>query len=187
MAVTGPLTASVVWQGDHALRVALTTDGGATWPTVVKFADPGNETSVSMASSGRHIDILMTDQRDGRALYRRSDDAGLTWTDPVLLGKVVRATTTAIPAAVIGRAPDGTVAAAWWWKSERLVVKVSHDGGQTFGYAHTIARWHPGSGGCASPLHGAADGGPRSRRDPGRRRWSSAMARWASCAASMAA
>lgn len=150
MAVTGTLTASVVWQGDHALRVALTTDGGATWPTVIKFADPGTDTSISMASSGRHIDILMTDQHNGRAIYRRSDDAGLTWTDPVLLGKVVRSEY-AFPTAVIGRAPDGTVAAAWWWKGSRLVVKVSHDGGSSFGFAHTLARWHPQSGGCAAP------------------------------------
>jgi hypothetical protein len=87
--------------------------------------------SVSLGSHGQHIDVVWI--RHGgsgpEVKYRRSDDAGITWSDPQSLAGPRQG----ISLPRVARNADGTVAVVWHSPSRDARIRVSTDGGTTFG------------------------------------------------------
>jgi hypothetical protein len=127
-------------------RAYLRRSNGTTTTVFPLFGNAGADTtSVSLSSSGQNIDVVWMrsgDQGD-EIKYRRSTDAGATWSAPqTLVG----------PAAGpygprVARDGAGHVAVVWTnWRTNKILVKVSTDGGATFKPATALA-----TGGWDSP------------------------------------
>ena len=122
--------------------VARSNDHGATWATPVRVhADnwvfdgcPHAGPSMQVDSSGTvHVAWWTGKQGAAGTYYARSTDKGATFQDPIALG----AGEFSAPAHVqLALSTDGTVVAVWddgTVKTPKVVMRVSHDNGATFG------------------------------------------------------
>jgi hypothetical protein len=145
--------------------VARSADHGATWSAPVPVQTDGwvydgcphAGPSLAVDSSGA-LHVVFWTGKEGAAgvFHARSTDGGRTFTRPVALG----AARFSQPAhAQIVAAPGGRLIAAWddgTLRSPRIVVRVSADGGRTFGAPQAVSD----SGRAASfPVLAAAPGG----------------------------
>jgi photosystem II stability/assembly factor-like uncharacterized protein len=128
----------------YRTNVARTSDGGRTWTTFHELPnDPlARNEAEDFAAVGSQIDLARV-TRSGAVTYRTSPDGALTWSDLVILGRAND------PVVQVARSHDGTVAVAWpaqgiW------VVRVSGNGGRTFGPLRVAGRPSPSSG-CVDP------------------------------------
>jgi hypothetical protein len=130
-------------------RAALvTTSGGRTWFT--RTLDAGDSwsqpraltsasveiTSASAAFTGAHIDVV-SQPTSYRVLYRHSADRGQTWSPAVRM--------TLGASATVARGPDGMVAITAV-RSDQFVIRVSTDGGVSFGPQRIVGRYTPDDG-----------------------------------------
>jgi len=122
--------------------VARSNDHGATWATPVRVhADnwvfdgcPHAGPSMQVDSAGTvHIAWWTGKQGAAGAFYARSTDHGASFSAPIALG----AAEFSAPAHVqLALGPGGTVVAVWddgTVKTPKVVMRVSHDNGQSFG------------------------------------------------------
>jgi hypothetical protein len=93
----------------------------------------------SAAFRAPHIDVV-SETASGDVIYRHSADGGRSWDDPLRLGGLTLSVS-------VARGANGVVAMIGM-RSEVFRVRVSVDGGESFGPAGTIGRFDTG-GGCA--------------------------------------
>ncbi len=153
----GLLGRLVPWSDDHAalfvlvnarIEVARTSDGGSTWSDLKLI--PGDiaveDGAFDLAAIGRQIDLVEATTH-GTVKYRTSADGGRTWSDPLGLGDY------GFNTVQVARGADGTVAVAWPRDGNpdyQWVVRVSRNGGRSFGPSHIAGRYNVG-GGCIDP------------------------------------
>jgi hypothetical protein len=122
--------------------VARSADRGTTWDEPVRVhADQWVFPGCPHAGPSMQIDakerlnIAWWTGKEGMAgvYYARSADAGRTWSTPVALGTAQFSRPSHVQLAV---APSGKIIVAWddgTLKTPQIVVRVSQDGGETFG------------------------------------------------------
>lgn len=121
---------------EDVVALRRSTDGGLTWGPRIKVAPRVEYALADMAAAagrGKHVDVVW---RSGNGLlYRRSHDSGQTF------GRAHSVTQQGtVQEPDIARGPSGLVAISWgeWPKfTDQISVRVSDDGGQTFGPKHS--------------------------------------------------
>jgi hypothetical protein len=131
--------------------VRSSTDLGQTWGPPVRLAMRGG--SYAMAGGGHSVDVV---RGAGRViLYARSSDGGATFSRPTRLNSGTSA------AAGVAVARDGDTVVVGWVQTlgeeetpgHSIVVRVSNDGGQTFGTNVTVDDAAPGNTLIQPTLH----------------------------------
>ena len=140
---TGANSAIAVWQRTSTLIARRTTDGGRTWlPSQTLATGIGFGSSVSAVGSNvdavyvRRVRCSSSGDFVSRLYYRRSTDAGATWT-------AARALTSACSQVAepdVARSADGQVSVVWTGLfTGRILMRTSRDGGASFGAAVHVA------------------------------------------------
>jgi BNR repeat-like domain len=124
--------------------VARSTDGGVTWSAPVRAHEddwvfdgcPHAGPSMQVDESGRvHVAWWTGKEGAAGAYYARSDDGGLSFSDPVTLGAAAFSRPAHVQLACVD---EQTIVAAWddgTLAIPRVRVRVSRDGGRTFAAA----------------------------------------------------
>ena len=128
MAVTGPTSLVLLYSeselsSGNGVLLRRSTNSGQTWGSPLVLSPiPG---PAALATFGSTVDVVWI--ANNRLRYVRSDDGGITFSDPIAL-----AGSSTVPLAEphVARGPDGTVAVLW--EKNDLWVRVSRDGGNTF-------------------------------------------------------
>jgi photosystem II stability/assembly factor-like uncharacterized protein len=153
-----PLARLVPWSDDRAamfalvgarVQVARTKDGGSTWSSFKLIPDDGtvSQGGFDLAAIGHQIDYAYA-SRNAVIAYRTSPDGGRTWTDVMDMGRW-----NGYAIVQVARGADGTVAVAWargTSKGYDWIVRVSRNGGRTFGPEVVAGRYAFGAG-CVDP------------------------------------
>jgi hypothetical protein len=134
---------------DDRIEVSRTTDGGGDWGSLHEIASDlrVGDGAMDLSAVGRTIDLVHL-TKIHNVKYRFTTDAALTWTDDVTLGR-----SAAAESIQVARGSDGTVAVAWATADSNgyaWVVRVSRDGGHSFGAAR-VAGHKSFGGGCVDP------------------------------------
>ena len=116
------------------------TDGAASWLDAQQLG-PETATAPALASSGSNVDLVFVQfgvEGKRRIRYRQSANAGETWGSSVTLATLPGADIAPIP--TVARDGAGRVAVAWTnTNNGRIYVRVSTNGGSTFGPATQLA------------------------------------------------
>lgn len=138
-----------------SIAVTRSTDGGETWedPVILGHKDAGEgifdkEWAAVDPTTGQ-VYVSYIDTGDGVFYVQRSDDGGVTWTDPIQVfewGDGVMAP----DGGQFGQlevAPDGTVHFTYWGyggpDASAIYHRSSTDGGQSWSQAHQVATFVP--------------------------------------------
>ena len=112
-------------------------DGGKSWDQAVQLSSgPRNSTHASVSATGSDVHVVWVDQRerDADVYYRRSTDAGATWTDENRLNEQgEKAYVSYVPCVT---ASEKAVFVAWVDSrdgNEEEYLKISQDRGATWG------------------------------------------------------
>ncbi|MDB4951501.1 MAG: putative cytochrome c biosis protein, partial [Gemmatimonadetes bacterium] len=146
--------------------VARSTDHGATWGAPVRVRADGWHVSYCpdagpsiKVGPDNTLHVAWWTGREGHAgvQYARSADGGRTFAAPVPLGIAQFSRAAHVQLALGGAGQKGIVAAAWddgTRRTPRIVVRVSRDGGRTFGAAEPISAADASAGYPVLALHG---------------------------------
>ncbi len=131
----GDSTAVAVYvQGYDPGRVLIrrSTDSGQSWHAAVPLSSAGSSPAIS--GLGSHVDAVWV--RNGAVRYARSTNSGASFGQPIALS------TSSADALWpdVARGPGGLVVVAWLDQAAQNVkVRVSNNGGQSFGGAAVLA------------------------------------------------
>lgn len=143
-AVTGTETVHVVFSEDDptdpVVMYRRSIDGGTTWDPAVEISRP--EASLAYAgafrASGTTLDLVTFESNgsgEWRLWYRRSINEGVDWSDPMRLTPLDGNA----GAPDVARSGDRVTVAYTDGNSGKIYVRVSTDGGDTFGAKQLIA------------------------------------------------
>lgn len=144
LTVTGASGVQLVYRewGEDTYADALlrrSADSGATWKVPIQPVSGLYTTVPAAAATGTSVHVVvrkgLNDGRD-RLVYARSDNQGRTWGAPLTIATFSGPAST-IPAIAADGA--GRVAIAWTSLSGKVQVRVSTNGGSSFGSAQTLA------------------------------------------------
>ena len=113
---------------DDHLFTRTSANGGASWGTPLPISDHG--IAPALSAEGMNVDLVWNSSNNGRVLYARSIDGGVSFGAPMTLSPAGRFNW--VPA--VGRGPGGLVAVAYVdVVSGDVIVRVSTNGGTSFG------------------------------------------------------
>ncbi len=133
--------AVVLYTDGGDVIVKRTTNGGGSWSSGVTLS--GNGIFPHMAGRGSKVDVVWP--QNGRARYTRSTNGGVSFAPSVRLSPRSDDVQEEVE---VARGSNGRVAVVWnditnpdpfGTPHNRLRIRLSHDGGQTFGPARTLA------------------------------------------------
>lgn len=116
----------------YSVEVRRTTDGGASWEPAVVLSNDGYFSS--MAGRGANADVVWVNN-DNTVRYARSTNGGQSYARAKKIAFAEHLGETSI-----ARGPSGLVAIGWVQNSwtGKVNVRVSTDGGSSFGPTHTV-------------------------------------------------
>lgn len=144
--------------GNEELYLVSSSDGGATWsgavPVSSNAAGAADVDAIALAAEGHQVHVAWQDNRRvGSAddvWYQRSDDGGATW-----LAGDLRLNDTSVAQgdaeAEVSMAVDGQIVAVVWQEertsatNEEVRLRVSPDGGATWGPDQLVGQYAPGA------------------------------------------
>lgn len=124
------------------IYIRRSTSSGATWSARLKLA--AHVTWGAIAGVGSSVDVVWTEDtdfnQDSSIRYARSGDGGMSFGAPVELAAVSDPAGGAGLVPGVARGPGGIVAVVWHEHPADLIrVRISNDGGATFGGVQTLA------------------------------------------------
>jgi hypothetical protein len=137
---TGPSSAAAVYE-DDAIIVKRTSNSGGTWGSPVTLSTNGSWPQI--AGIGANVDVVWVQSQ--RLRYAHSNNGGASFDSPLILSPSSDIIEDAIG---VARGPDSVVAVVWEDRTNpdpfgtpdnRLRIKVSTNGGASFGAAKTLA------------------------------------------------
>ena len=137
---TGATSAAAVYD-DGDIIVKRTSNSGGTWVSPVTLSTNGSNPQI--AGRGTNVDVVWVQGQ--RLRYARSNNAGASFSSPVTLSPSSDVIEDALG---VTRGPDSLVAVVWEDRTNpdpfgtpdnRLRIRVSTNGGTSFGAAKTLA------------------------------------------------
>jgi len=155
----GVAVAYVDFDGAYGVNVRRSTDGGTTWTAPTQLSANGTQrTRPALAASGNRLDAVFTESNDGgatsRVIYRSSANGGGSWSPPLALSPAG----TEAGSATVARSSSQVVVAWTNAGTGKVGVRVSDDGGTTFGPRSDLATSanEPNTGMAGDPTEGWA-------------------------------